>query len=310
VAESCNGTSNTCPADGFAPAGTTCRAAAGTCDVAEQCTGLSATCPPDVTLPDGTVCNDSNSCTTPDTCQGGVCTGGVNPDGCADDFLCYKVKGPFVPIPNVHLIDQFEDVFFDLRKLRNLCTPANKNGEGVIDNTTHQVAYSIYAVPGSPRFLRRTNLQIDNQLGTLRVDAYKRDFLLVPSNKSLTGPTTPPTLSLINVDHYKCYKAKTTAGTPKFAAQTVTVTDQFIGGTPKTFVLKKVKHLCTPVNKNGEGIKNANAHLLCYQAKGASGQPRHVKRTGVNTNNQFAPLVFNTIKESELCIPSLKTVNP
>ncbi|MCW5891397.1 MAG: hypothetical protein KIT14_12720 [bacterium] len=47
VAESCNGTSNTCPADQFKPVETPCRAAAGVCDVAEACTGTSATCPAD-----------------------------------------------------------------------------------------------------------------------------------------------------------------------------------------------------------------------------------------------------------------------
>jgi hypothetical protein len=310
VAESCDGASDTCPPDGFAPALTTCRAAADTCDVAEVCTGLSATCPPDVTAPDGTPCDDNSSCSTADECAGGVCVGTPDPDGCADDFLCYKVKGSFTPVPNVRLVDQFEDVFVDVRKLRNLCTPADKNSEGVFDDTTHLVAYMITGSPGTPKFIRRTNLLVENQLGSLRVDAYKRDLLLVPSNKSLTGPTTPPSIPSINVDHYKCYKAKTTAGTPRFVPTTVTVTDQFIGVTPKTYTLKKLRHLCTPVDKNGEGIKNADAHLACYLAKAASGQPRHVRQTGVNTNNQFGPLVLGTVKESELCIPSTKTITP
>ena len=75
----------------------------------------------------------------------------------------------------------------------------------------------------------------------------------------------------------------------------------------KVFALKKIKHVCTPVDKNGEGIKTAVAHLACYQAKPASGQPKHVRRTGVNVNDQLGALVVGTIKESELCIPSLKT---
>jgi hypothetical protein len=276
--------------------------------MAEQCTGSSAACPPDITAPDGTSCNDNNTCSSGDICQGGVCTGTPNPDGCADDFLCYGAKATFTPIPNVRLVDQFEDIFVTVRKLKHLCTPADKNAEGVFDDVTHQASYTITQAPGTPKFVRRTNLLVENQFGQLRVDAYKRDLLLVPSNKNLSGPTPPPNLGAINVDHYKCYKAKTTAGTPRFVAQTVTVEDQFT--TPKTFVLKKIRHLCNPVDKNNEGIKNSTVHLACYQAKPASGQPKHVRRTGVNTNNQLGALVLSTVKESELCIPSTKTITP
>jgi hypothetical protein len=35
-----------------------------------------------------------------------------------------------------------------------------------------------------------------------------------------------------------------------------------------------------------------------------------VRRTGVNTNNQLGALVLSTVKESELCIPSTKTITP
>jgi hypothetical protein len=312
VAESCTGSGPACPGDATAPAGTTCRAATNTCDVAETCNGTSTACPVDAFQPDGTACNDNNVCSSPDTCQGGVCVG--TPQNCADHYLCYKTKpaSPFTPIPNVHLVDQFEDIHADVRKPKLLCPPADKNGEGIVDDVTHLEAYTIKAVAGTPKFVRRTNIQVTNQFNPttpLRVDAYKRDLLLVPSNKNLTGPTTPPDNNAINVDHYKCYKVKTTPGTPRFTVQTVTVGDQF-NNPPKIFVLKKIKHLCTPVDKNGEGTKNADGHLACYQAKGASGQPKHVRRLGVNINNQFGPLVLGTVKESELCIPSLKTLTP
>jgi hypothetical protein len=89
---------------------------------------------------------------------------------------------------------------------------------------------------------------------------------------------------------------------------TVSVSDQFTS--PKLLTLKKVRHLCTPVDKNGEGIKNVNVHLACYQAKPANGQPKHARQLGVNTNNQFGPLVLGTVNEGELCIPSTKTVGP
>ena len=98
---------------------------------------------------------------------------------------------------------------------------------------------------------------------------------------------------------------KVTAGTPKFPKGVqVSVTDQFTAP-PKLFDVRKPKHFCNPVDKNGEGVKNADARLVCYQVKGAKGQPRHVRRT-VFVNNQFAPAPMTTIKESELCLPAVK----
>ena len=81
VAENCTGTSAVCPGDAFAPSTTVCRPANGVCDVAENCTGMSAACPSNGWLPDHTACNDNNVCTINDTCTSGVCSGPSNP-GC------------------------------------------------------------------------------------------------------------------------------------------------------------------------------------------------------------------------------------
>src|SRR5207302_7660398 len=100
VAESCTGTSTTCPTDAKQPAGTACtpdtnpctldqcdgstntcthpagnagvecRAAAGECDVAESCTGTSTTCPTDAFQPSGTACTDDGDPCTTDVCDG------------------------------------------------------------------------------------------------------------------------------------------------------------------------------------------------------------------------------------------------
>ena len=95
---------------------------------------------------------------------------------------------------------------------------------------------------------------------------------------------------------------KVTPGTPKFQKGVqATVADEF-NSLPKLFNVRKPKHLCNPVDKNGEGVKDANLHFVCYQVKGAAGQPRHVRRS-VFTNNQFGPGAMATIKERELCVP-------
>ncbi|MBX3023936.1 hypothetical protein KF840_03405 [bacterium] len=66
VAETCTGSSATCPADGKSSA--VCRGAAGVCDVAESCDGVSDTCPGDgfassgVCRPVADVCDLAESC--------------------------------------------------------------------------------------------------------------------------------------------------------------------------------------------------------------------------------------------------------
>ncbi|HEY3446479.1 MAG TPA: MYXO-CTERM sorting domain-containing protein, partial [Myxococcales bacterium] len=71
LAESCTGSSASCPVDGFAPAGTACRVAAGDCDLAESCSGSSASCPVDGFVPAGTACRvAAGDCDLAESCSG------------------------------------------------------------------------------------------------------------------------------------------------------------------------------------------------------------------------------------------------
>jgi hypothetical protein len=71
VAETCTGSSTSCPADTLTTAGTVCRAAAGACDVAETCTGSSASCPSNALVAGGTVCRPAaNGCDLQESCSG------------------------------------------------------------------------------------------------------------------------------------------------------------------------------------------------------------------------------------------------
>ncbi len=77
VAETCDGSSAACPSDALASNTTVCRSAASTCDLAERCTGSSADCPADVFKVDDTPCG---GCRT-GSCAGGTCIGGGCPSG-------------------------------------------------------------------------------------------------------------------------------------------------------------------------------------------------------------------------------------
>jgi hypothetical protein len=221
-----------------------------------------------------------------------LASGPVTPD----HFLCYKVAAQkFSPFP-VTLTDQFETGTFNVTKAVNLCTPADKGGEGINDPDTHLEGYQIKL---GPKHQRRT-VQVVNQFGEITFQTKKADSLFVPTAKDLSSTPPPPNPASHNVDHYKCYKVAKVTG---FAPQQVSVTDQFNAPLGKVFDITKPTRLCNPVEKNGEDIKDPVNHLMCYQAKT---KPK-TKVAGVHVNNQFGPGVLNINGEAELCVPSEKT---
>src|SRR6266849_8973789 len=92
VAESCDGVNDACPTDTFQPASVECRASAGVCDPAETCTGTSAACPADakstaVCRPAAGPCDLAASCDgVNDTCPADA----HQPAG----FVCRAAAGP------------------------------------------------------------------------------------------------------------------------------------------------------------------------------------------------------------------------
>ena len=219
-----------------------------------------------------------------------------------DSFLCYKAKptrgAPTFSPPALTLVDAFESRETQVVKPVALCNPADQDGGGIGDAETHLAGFQIKSLE---KHVKQTGFLVQNALGTLSLDTVKEDRLLVPSAKSLKGPAVPPVDP--PVDHFKCYKAKVSKGTPKFPKVQVTVADQF-DLTARTFDVKKPTKLCLPVDKNGEGIQSPNALLVCYSAKPAKGQAKHAKRTGVSVANQFGTGQLDTLKEDVLCVPS------
>ena len=329
TADSCNEAGDVCvnnpgPLNGtacndnlFCTTGDTCQA--GACQgAARDCSGLDGPCTDGVCSegtdqcvaqnhPNGSSCDDGQCGTIDDTCSGGVCSGTPSAAGCIDPFLCYKTRAvtPFVPV-TVQLVNGAfnESGGYLLRKGRHLCTPASANGAAIRDDDTHLRSYLMKPAPGTAKHQKRSGIQVTNQLGSLSLRTIRQDFLLVPSAKSLAASPPAPNPAGHEVDHFVCYKAKISAGAPKFPkGLTAQVADQFISPA-KTFSIKKVRHLCLPVDKNGEGVKHSDTRLVCYLARPGRGQPKHVKRSPVYTNNQLAPETIGTVREDVLCLPS------
>jgi len=105
------------------------------------------------------------------------------------------------------------------------------------------------------------------------------------------------------LDHYKCYQGRDLK-TPEFVKATATTSDQIVPS--ETVEVKKVKSVCTPVDKNGEGINTPSAHLICYQIKGAPLAPR----PKVEVSTQFQISQFEIRKPKLLCVPGTKQIIP
>jgi hypothetical protein len=115
-------------------------------------------------------------------------------------------------------------------------------------------------------------------------------------------PLVPaPDNELHKVNPFLCYKVKLSAGEPEFLPiMGVHLVDQF---EDKLYDIVRPKQLCTPVDKNGEGIKlpdpSAPAdHLFCYEAR----------QSRIFVNDQFGPAELDLRTKKELCVPSTKTI--
>jgi hypothetical protein len=104
------------------------------------------------------------------------------------------------------------------------------------------------------------------------------------------------------VRHYKCYQGKDLK-TPPFARLAADTADQFGFA---SIDVQKLEFVCTPVDKNGEGIANASVHFACYQVKASELPPR----PAVELSTQFQTSRFEVKKSKLLCLPTSTTLLP
>lgn len=204
----------------------------------------------------------------------------------------------------VNLVDEFAgDVDYKIKKVKHLFNPAQvTGGEEIGSEESHLVSYDLKKIKGEPKFKKIKNISVTNQFGDLTVDIKHPKHLLVPSAKS--HDAVPEELEKIVINHFKCYDAKESKKTPKFEKRTVDLDDQFGSVTMK---VHKVKSLCSPVDKNSEGIINEENYLMCYDLKKIKGEPKF-KKINVFTNNQFGSEELKIKKQKELCVPSTITL--
>jgi hypothetical protein len=181
----------------------------------------------------------------------------------------------------------------EIRRGKRICNPADKNGEdpGAPLVTEHLKAYEINQVE---RFTPVRGVNVTNQFGPITLNLTRPDYMLIPTAKSLIA-VPPPIVPTIN--HYKCY----TITRARFRREGLAVTDQF---GDLSLDIKRPVRFCVAADKNGEGIKDAESHLLCYQVRPVTGSPRFQSPGQIFTNNQVNEAIERVFGPRELCVPT------
>jgi hypothetical protein len=151
------------------------------CHVAGTCNPATGQCSNAQVVADGTACHD-DPCTTGSVCTAGACGGGTfTPDECLDHFKCYTANhvSPSTVAQNVTLADEFESTNSQVSTIVSICTPVDKNNEGIVDPRLHLVCYQIRDAAS----FSGATLQTTNQFGQETIHVNKPQMLCVPSTK-------------------------------------------------------------------------------------------------------------------------------
>jgi cysteine-rich repeat protein len=110
------------------------------------------------------------------------------------------------------------------------------------------------------------------------------------------------TLECLGVDHFRCYKARAEDRVRRL----VTLTDE-VG--QDQLIVMRADAVCNPVDKNGEGILDPSAHLVCYTIA-IKESPATFSRRQLTLENQFGLLSIPVTRPRTVCVPSTKSGVP
>jgi hypothetical protein len=250
-------------------------------------------------------------------CNGVVIKEASDPCETGDSFKCYTAKldprGPRFSSREVTLQDQFRTTNARVLRPYELCTPVDKNGEGIANESAHLMCYKI--IDGGPRGRRGSEtVRVTDQFGTEQMITANSRVLCVPAIKNCDpeeqscGEQLRQLQSELN--HFQCYAARTQPGfapviDPADPLQ-VELTDQF---ETKSTDLSRSVFVCNPTAKSFDSttteIVDPTKHLKCYDADDSPGQPRFTGRT-VSVDDQFGSWDVRVGNVSHLCEDATK----
>ncbi len=209
-------------------------------------------------------------------------------------FQCYEVDvQPLSSVTSAQLDDVFGPGAVRVRNLKRFCNPASKNAENPAAplDPCHLAGYEIDQT--TPRFRNVRDVQVTNQFGTVTLEVVRPELVLLPTAKDLVTP--PAALVDPQIDHFKCHRvirARDRQGP-------LAVTDQFGALTAH---LRRPHRLCSPADKNGEGLFDPSVHLLCYTERAAPRRPTF--QGSFFMSNQFDDIELDVTRMTEFCVPS------
>ena len=218
------------------------------------------------------------------------------PSTAVDPCLCYKAKQtkgstPFAPVSAIVLDDDLGGGTFDARKPALVCAAAT----AALDPSARLVAYQVKTSSGTPKPPPRTAITVQDAIGTFTLDAVKPEFLALPAAAGGPAPAA---------DDLTCWKVKTSKGSSPFPHDVQVTTGSAFTSPSKTFALKKPRRLCVATDRDGNGRSTPHPNLLCYQAKPAKGQPKHVPAPALGLADDFGSHVLDAAADDELCLPA------
>lgn len=254
---------------------------------------------------------------------------------CATDADCLGTPGSCAKtqIPKglaLTIDDGFRPAEFDVTvaKQATLCTPAEVDGGGVpADQDGHLRGYQVKDVKGAPKYEGAALVPVVNAFGTVVVSTTKRERLLAKTTIAMGG--SPDGLVAQLAENFSCHKVKLvkkrcaenptrkcktnadcgvdgpcSQGAPK--GLTAAVGDAFTTfAAPRTLAVGKPTRLCYATALDPFGPPDLGQAMLCYQVKPGPGVAKHAKIASIFTANPFVRERADTVKESELCVPSV-----
>ncbi len=227
-----------------------------------------------------------------------------------DSFFCYSgaITTDYTPV-TLTIGDEIDGTAsYEVRKPTSICMAGERDGNAVIDPSTHLRAYELKTVSGEPEHVPILSAHYESALGTIYVDVAQPGRLLVPAGVDLSAPTTAPSFGSHGVDYYKCYRAKLARSMPKYlpTGAQIHFDDAF---EDRDYLIRMATRVCAPASIDGSPIKTPGRHLLCYKASRGRYMPKLTPRYGLHTADVVTATQMDVRKDEEVCIPAVPVLD-